>query len=541
MKYLRTSFADGTFQMPAGKVPCGLARHRQRGITLMLILVMITLLVGTFAVAILSPFGAKLRGDRATEDALARAKEALISYAVSDANRPGELPCPDTNNNGQIDIGIDTSGSNCTALVGRLPWAGLGLTDLRDGSGERLWYALSNDFHANGTTPLNSDTPGQLTITGVTPEPNPVVAVIFAPGPPLETQGQNRTTANANTVSHYLEGTNATSTTNFETANASQSFNDRMITIKPAEIFRLVEKRVARELRTPGLYLEKYFADWGRYPFAAPVADTSIPTNFVGTSGTYEGLLPVARNMNPVVWNSSASFLSGSLVPFGCNVSSAPNTMQCRGFALAVLGIGSNIRVDAYARNVGGAFVDPITTASVSTDPPLNNLTIVSQTLDATGQAHIVITGQTSQLLFLATQYVFINRPQLSSWVNSSWITQNDWPRVSYYAVAAGMAPDGIGSCNEATNACGSPPTPPGTNACLSICNAESGTANNGAEALVVMTGPALRPPFMNQTRGSSYNVSDYLEDGNVSTSDNLFENKIGAPTFNDQTFALVP
>src|SRR5258706_8634153 len=76
----------------------------QRGFSMMLVLVMIALAAGALAVTLLSSFGAKLRSDRVTENALAKAKDALIAYAVTDPNRPGELPCPDliTNIGGNI-------------------------------------------------------------------------------------------------------------------------------------------------------------------------------------------------------------------------------------------------------------------------------------------------------------------------------------------------------------------------------------------------------------------------------------------------------
>ncbi|MEO8003766.1 MAG: hypothetical protein ABI771_02590, partial [Betaproteobacteria bacterium] len=61
----------------------------------MLALVIIALAVGSLAVTMLSTFGTKLRSERVTEAALAKAKEALIAYAATDLNRPGELPCPD--------------------------------------------------------------------------------------------------------------------------------------------------------------------------------------------------------------------------------------------------------------------------------------------------------------------------------------------------------------------------------------------------------------------------------------------------------------
>ncbi|HEX7951553.1 MAG TPA: hypothetical protein VF523_00610, partial [Burkholderiales bacterium] len=187
---------------------------------------------------------------------------------------------------------------------------------------------------------------------------------------------------------------------------------------------------------------------------------------------------------------------------------------------------------------VGGAFVDPITPASVA---GLTNVTIASQTLQANGTARIVITGQTpSPILYLGILNVTITRPQLSAWVDTSWVSKNEWSKVAYYAVARGYAPDGAGSCVTATNACGSPPTPPGPTSCLSICNTVTGEAHNDVRALITMTGPPLPGTTPPQTRGP-YTVSNYLEDGNQSVSDYIFEAKPLTPTFNDQPFALAP
>ena len=70
------------------------------------------------------------------------------------------------------------SGSN--VYIGRLPWRTLGLPDLRDSSGERLWYAVSRQFARNPTCmpncPLTSDTLGQLTVTGIAPATNVVTS-----------------------------------------------------------------------------------------------------------------------------------------------------------------------------------------------------------------------------------------------------------------------------------------------------------------------------------------------------------------------------
>ena len=53
------------------------------------------------------------------------------------ASRLGDLPCPDRDDDGDADAvpGCDTA----ALALGRLPWKTLGLPDLRDGDGERLW------------------------------------------------------------------------------------------------------------------------------------------------------------------------------------------------------------------------------------------------------------------------------------------------------------------------------------------------------------------------------------------------------------------
>lgn len=121
---------------------------------------------------------AKLEEPRKTSKALAEAKAALIGYAVSreidpnctapgdNCSRPGELPCPDlTSDGGAENVPIcgthDGQGEGGQSRqLGRLPWKDLRLLDLRDGAGERLWYAVSTNFKVNArsrcTTPSNA-------------------------------------------------------------------------------------------------------------------------------------------------------------------------------------------------------------------------------------------------------------------------------------------------------------------------------------------------------------------------------------------------
>jgi len=142
-----------------------------------------------------------------TARALAHAHAALRAYAVAvapdtAAKRPGDLPCPDLDNDGSAEL-------TCVAAatrIGRLPWRTLDLPDLRDGDGERLWYALSGRFDrttanqcpaSGGANCLNSDTPGTLTVrdnSGATLHDGSdltsgAIAVVIAPGKPVQRVG----------------------------------------------------------------------------------------------------------------------------------------------------------------------------------------------------------------------------------------------------------------------------------------------------------------------------------------------------------------
>ena len=145
--------------------------------------------------------------DKVSLEALTQAKAGLIAYAVSVqpdtyAKRPGELPCPDLDNDGDAEITC----FQAEQRIGRLPWRTLKLPDLRDGSGERLWYALSTTFQrktfnqcptSGGPACLNSDTRGTLTVrdsAGVVifdaSGGGGAIAVLLAPGPVITRIGK---------------------------------------------------------------------------------------------------------------------------------------------------------------------------------------------------------------------------------------------------------------------------------------------------------------------------------------------------------------
>lgn len=222
-----------------------------------------------------------------TQMALLEAKKALLSYAMNypelrapTVKGPGFLPCPDQNNDA-VANNMDNCGSSVTTTMrlGRLPSFTLGLTDIRDSSGERLWYAVSDNFKntlSNGTV-LNSETPGLITVDVV----NDIVAVIVAPGGPVGAQSARP----SNVPADYLEDVNAIASTGTFVTTSAGEFNDRLITITREELMAVVEQRVINEIRA---VLTAYYNENGAYPwmtaFADPKADSRRLTGYAGAA-----------------------------------------------------------------------------------------------------------------------------------------------------------------------------------------------------------------------------------------------------------------
>jgi hypothetical protein len=186
---------------------------RQCGAVLLVASLLLMLAIGfVFAVELAAPASESSRR-RATERALAEAREALLAYAADRAITavvgPGYLPCPDLDNDGWAEptCGSLSGDSGQAERLGRLPWKTLGLADLRDGDGERLWYAVSTKYKgllncaasaacvdmspeaALGTISVR-DPSGTLLHDAVIEEPyrageGGAAAVVIAPGAPL--------------------------------------------------------------------------------------------------------------------------------------------------------------------------------------------------------------------------------------------------------------------------------------------------------------------------------------------------------------------
>lgn len=308
---------------------------KQDGAALMVMLVIF--IVGSLAIMVgaLSRAGLQNERNKINADVLAKAKEALIGYAARDSNRPGDLPCPDVNDDGILTSTIDFNGSNCTSTIGRLPWKKLGLPELRDSAGEHLWYAVSKPFWDTQSTILNSDTEGTLTVressgiilnngctTGTSissscPTPNAsdapfgtgAVAVLFAPGEVLTRQGsssnQDRSATGINIASNYLDtftiGVNAEDNASITEGSSTKGFiqgkikgsnevvlvNDQLLVISQDNLMQSVHKRIANEVKNClDEYANPLNGGVNRYPWAATFS------SFSDTSSRLFGRIP---------------------------------------------------------------------------------------------------------------------------------------------------------------------------------------------------------------------------------------------------------
>jgi hypothetical protein len=349
--------------------------NRQNGMTLIMLVFIVGMAATAYMVHALNSNTVKIERDKKTAAALAEAKAALIGYAsgvsLTGSKRPGDMPCPDTDNDG--------SSNTCSGnIIGRLPWKTLGLGDLRDGNGERLWYAVSTNFKDNPRTgTLNSATNGTLTVRasdgsvindGTTA--SGAVAVVLSPGPVLTRQGtvtvQNRgctvgvdcdsvekctaapvTNTPKCNPQNYLDisGTedNAVfsngSTDGFIQGEIKDALgniivNDRMIIINYFDLMPLLEKRVANE----SIYCLKDYAQnnsggLNRYPWAVPVSNYP---SYLDVNNTNFGRIPDTTFDNTRA--SSANQMSGSWTG-NCKIQSSsgwwPNWKELVFYALA--------------------------------------------------------------------------------------------------------------------------------------------------------------------------------------------------------------
>ncbi len=297
--------------------------HHQRGAALMVMLVIIVLGVAAVLVGSLNSTTVKISRDQTTINALARAKEALIGYAISYSDThplepiPGYLPCPDITG-GTSEGSSDTCGTVGANSMGRLPWKTLELPGIFDGQQDCLWYAVSGNYKNNPKYGglMNWDTPAQLRVfdsNGNELQAGEVVAVIFSPGTPLsgnsDRSGTTAPVCGGNyTASAYLDNDTMHNINNADVSaarfimphehrdasgNITLTTNDQFVFITRQDIWNTIQKRMAKQAKK---CLDDYAADAAntahKYPWAASMNDLTAYPSRTGTQNALFGRFP---------------------------------------------------------------------------------------------------------------------------------------------------------------------------------------------------------------------------------------------------------
>lgn len=190
----------------------------------MALLIMLTMGGLYFFISNLTPGAVEARRNEQTDDALSQARDAMLGYVLRyrEANPDsstkefkqvyGYLPMPDlgtsrNNNSSCTTEGCEAANFSGNAVgvtaIGRFPWRSLGISALRDGHGECLWYVVSGGHQRiQQSSPMNWDTLAHLDLkiasgsaalaallTDAQAHDRPV-AIIYSPGPTLS--GQDR-------------------------------------------------------------------------------------------------------------------------------------------------------------------------------------------------------------------------------------------------------------------------------------------------------------------------------------------------------------
>ncbi len=331
----------------------------------LLFLVIITMMLGIYFLAGLPALTARdIQGGKKTASMLGQARDALMGRAIQDVGRPGSFACPDIMTNISNNVPNDgiadlLSGNDCPAYAGRLPWRTLDLPDLRDASGERLWYVLSRNFRDDDSAqPINSDTKGTLTVyaqdgvTSLTPPGSEAVAVVFAPGVALGSQVRDANAASCvslgRSIAHnlcpdnYLDAANgrnnASSAGPYIAGAQTAAFNDAILVIRARDFMPTVEKLVAKQLRN---WLQTYYTTNGYYPYPARY-DHCDDENCRGDASTCRGRIPSSAASGNAPWLPPSWFVNNQwyreiYYSVGAGYLQSPSGVSC-GAGLAVSG-----------------------------------------------------------------------------------------------------------------------------------------------------------------------------------------------------------
>ena len=531
----------------------GAPSGRQRGAALLALVLALALGSGLVTIEWLEAAARSSHAARRTEAALAAARDALIGYAASypDQHRgragPGYLPCPDRTGNG-------SPNPPCAAAsLGRLPWRRLGLHDPRDGSGERLWYAIAKRFRANGHKhrPLNHAAAAELVMDGR----SGIAAVILAPGPALSFQDR---VGRRFDPAQFLEGGNETPqdgtyvTAGAPPASAHDRFNDRLAAVSRDELMAAASGRALAAVRAA---LEEYRgAPWntGALPWLAP---WSGPVeNALPVPGVTAGRLPlsppggVIETSFRVTGSPAGGAASGSgtvapaalglpghplAVPDGRCTWTAAGRIDCAGESRTVSGPGRErvFRFDLHF--AGDAVIEPPASLDVRRRGVRGAEWIAESRIEIVDLAGGAETGR-GEVRFapgLLQGTLAVHGVAYPLGVGAEvpgWLIENEWHRFLLAAVAPAFTAAATGG---PAAGCGTP------SRCLTLVRTGfDGRKDESASiAIAVLAGEAL--PHQDRRRP---NLDQWFEGRNANPVDLRYETRHRSRSFNDRV-AMVP
>jgi hypothetical protein len=523
----------------------------QNGATLILMAFLIGLMAAAYALKVFNVASEQLDNDTQTLTVLNNAKKSLIAWSVSHENRPGQMPFPDRNSDGDYDGTSDcnspTSTFSYTFLIGQLPiygqrnpcvspQRGIG-SDFLDAQGNRLWYAVSRNLVHKYEIP----TADPIINPGIVSTPvypwlrvldrngnlisDRVAAVIIAPGNPLGLQNRS---GSAPSINQYLDslqiGSVTFSNANYLTANEDfivgldtravteadttyvkpYFFNDKLIYITIDELMAALERRVDSEI---GTLLKQYNVKNGRFPYAANLGASLNNHSSNGTS--QKGMVPIdgtdscscslfdtcTCSFNPIISVAMrrASGTWNSALDTGSCSSNGTNTCTCTGE-------GSCSRIlTNFSCNASGVCTHtslPLgTNEFIYTLPDYADVNNVANNCTASGNQAICTS--------FGSFNIGLKEP--------AWIKTNFWQDYLYYEWSA--APDiQIGPKSNIT-------------------------------ALLINTGePNISEIGRVQIRASN-DIRDYLDDAENTDNDMTFSafSKQRTNNYNDQPFVIAP
>lgn len=272
-------------------------KEKQRGAALMLMLVIVVMGAAAILVSSLASSALRTKRNEISANVLAQAKDALIGDTVTQSPiaSAGYLRLPDLGFGVGYTPAEGSGAPNFTGnlqdypVIGKLPWKTLGITPLRDGQGECIWYAVSGRFKKTPpTAALNWDTRGQIDVIDKNGNiiANNLAALLAAPGTPLEGQSRalsdtvytqcggnydarnyldtyNSTNAISGVVNYFGGSTNnrvASDTGNRQfVMTENDHYNDRFLFIATEDIFHPIIRRSDFSAQISALMNDAYF------------------------------------------------------------------------------------------------------------------------------------------------------------------------------------------------------------------------------------------------------------------------------------------